>query len=106
MENKTNQEMRELYRSLDIVTDINKKKIAMIGYVVRMDQGRIDKKVLGSKLEGNRRSGRPKLRWLEDVETYLWERKVKRLQQNAVDREEWESVITEPRLPEGRRGEE
>jgi len=71
-----------------------------------MDQGRIDKKVFGSKPEGNRISGRPKMRWLEDVETYLRGRKVKSLQQKAADREEWESVITEPRLPEGRRGEE
>jgi len=76
----------------------------MTGYVVRMVQGRIVKKVFGSKLEGNRRSGRPKPRWLEDVETYLREKKVKRLQQKAVDREEWESVITEPARGPQRRG--
>jgi len=36
------------------------------------------KKVLESKLEGSRRRGRPSLRWLEDVEKYLREIKVKR----------------------------
>jgi hypothetical protein len=59
----------------------------MIGYVVRMHQGRIFKKVFGSKPEGSR-SGRPRLRCLEDVEKYLREMKVKRLRQKTVDREE------------------
>jgi len=73
----------------------------MSGYVVRIDQGRIVKKVFGSKPEGSRRSGRPRLRWLEDVEKYLREMKVKRLRQKAIDREEWESVITEAKAARG-----
>jgi predicted metal-binding protein len=67
----------------------------MIGYMVRMDQRRRIKKVFGSKPEGSRRSGRPRLRWLEDVDKYLREMKVKILRQKTVDTEEWESVITE-----------
>jgi len=30
MENKRNQEMRELYRSLDTVADINKKRLQLL----------------------------------------------------------------------------
>jgi hypothetical protein len=60
----------------------------MIGYIVRMDQGRRVKKVFGSKPEGSRRSGRPRLRWLEDVDKYLREMKVKILRQKTVDTEE------------------
>jgi len=39
-----------------------------------MNQGRRVKKIL----EGSRKSGRPRLRWLEDVEKHLREMKVKR----------------------------
>jgi hypothetical protein len=57
----------------------------MIGYVrVRMDQGRIVK-VFESQPEGSRRSGRPRLRRLEDVEKHLREMKVKKLRQKALD---------------------
>jgi hypothetical protein len=60
-----------------------------------MDQGRTVKKMFESKPEGSRRRGRPRLRWLEDVEKDLHEMKVKRWQQKAVNREEWASVIKE-----------
>jgi hypothetical protein len=36
------------------------------------------KKIFESKLEGNRRKERPRLRWLEDVDKDLCEMKVKR----------------------------
>jgi hypothetical protein len=57
-----------------------------------MDQERTVKKIFESKPEGSRR-GRPRLRWLENVERGLYERKVKRWRERAVKREEWASVI-------------
>ena len=57
-----------------------------------MDQGRTVKEVFENKLDGSRRH---RLRWLEYVEKDLQEIKVMRHQQNAVDREEWASIITE-----------
>ena len=53
-----------------------------------MKQGRTVKKIFESKPEGGRRSRKPKLRWLEDVEKDLCEMKVKRWQEKAVDRKE------------------
>lgn len=44
---------------------------------MRMDHRRADKKIFESKLGGKRRMGRPRLRWLEDVEKDPWEMKVK-----------------------------
>jgi len=60
-----------------------------------VDQGRAVKEIFESKAEGSRRRVRPRMRWMEDVEKDLWEMNVKRWQQNAGDREEWESVIKE-----------
>jgi len=39
--------------------------------------------------------GRPRLRWLEDVEKDLCEMNVKRWLQKAVNKEEWASKIKE-----------
>ena len=43
-----------------------------------MDQGRTVKKVFESKQEGKRRRGRPRWRWLEDLEKDLREMRVRR----------------------------
>lgn len=51
--------------------------------------------------EGIRRRGRPRLRWLEDIEKNLREMKFKRWRQIAVDREEWSSIIKEAKSPKG-----
>jgi len=65
-----------------------------------MDQGRTVNKIFESKLERSRR-GRPRFRWLEDVEEDLWEMKVKRWRQNAVDKEEEASIIKEAMVLRG-----
>jgi hypothetical protein len=43
-----------------------------------MDQGKRVKKIFQSKLEGSRRTERPRLRWLEDVEKNLRDMKFNR----------------------------
>jgi hypothetical protein len=42
-----------------------------------MEHGRIVKKTFEGKPEGSRRTGRPRLRWLEDVEKIFERRKWK-----------------------------
>jgi hypothetical protein len=74
---RTGQKLRELFKELDTVVDVKKERLKWTGHVVRMDQGRKVKKILESKLEESRR-GRPRMRWLEDVEKDLREMKVKR----------------------------
>jgi hypothetical protein len=60
--------LKELYKDVDIAAGIEKKRLEWTGHVTRMDQGRRVKKMVDSKPEGSRRRGRPKLRWLEEVE--------------------------------------
>ena len=58
---------------------IKKKQLEWVGRVVRMDQGRTVRKVFERKPEGSKRRGRPRVRWLEDVEKDLREINVKEL---------------------------
>jgi hypothetical protein len=55
---RTDQELRELYKDLDIAAGIKMKRLEWIGHVVRMVQGKTVKKIFGSKLDGSRRRGR------------------------------------------------
>ena len=98
---RIDQEWGELFKHLDVAADIKKKSLEWIGHVVRMGQGRTVKKVFERKPEGNRRRGRPRLRWLESVVKDLQELKVKRCRQKAVDREVWVSIIKEAKAVRG-----
>jgi hypothetical protein len=90
---RTDQELMEIYKELDIVAGIKRKRLEWVGHAARMGQGRTVKKGFESKPEGSRRSGSPRLGWLENVEKDLSEMRIKRWRQKAVDREEWASVM-------------
>jgi hypothetical protein len=52
--------------------------VEWIGHVVKMDHGRVVRKIFESKRKQRRRRERPRLTWLEDDENDIWEMKVKR----------------------------
>ena len=62
------------------------------GHVIRMNEIRSVKKVFEGKLEGRRGIGRPRLRWINDLEENLRQLGVKRWRMKALDREEWASI--------------
>jgi hypothetical protein len=74
---RTDQELRELHNDLDIVADTKKKSLEWVGHVARIDQGRTVKKMFESNPERSSR-GKPSLGWLEDLEKYRREMRVKR----------------------------
>jgi hypothetical protein len=81
------------YKAPDIVNVIKIQSLEWLGRVVRMNGTRSLKKILEGKLEGRRRRGRPRLRWINDVEDDLRELGVKRWRTKALEREEWASIM-------------
>jgi hypothetical protein len=63
----------------------------------KMDQRGSADKIFESKPLGNRRKGRPKLRWPEDVEEDLWEKKVNFDDINQSTKSEDSQRAVEPR---------
>ena len=92
---KTNEELITKYKSQDTVTVIKTRRLEWLGHVIRMKETRSVKKVFEGKLEGRRGRGRPRIRWINDVEDDLRKLGVKRRRTKALDREEWASIIRE-----------
>jgi hypothetical protein len=65
---RTKLEFQNVYRSPYIATEIKVRRLEWLGHIIRMDGARMAKTVFVSKPEGRRDIGRPKLRWLDDVE--------------------------------------
>jgi hypothetical protein len=66
-----NHELNELVENADIVRFIKSRRIARLGHVMRMDEKRTSKRVLEWKPIGRRIRGRPRKRWIEDVEEVI-----------------------------------
>ena len=92
---KTNEELRTKHKSQDIVTVIKIRRLEWLGHVIRMNETRGVKRICEGKLEGRRDRGRPRLRWIHDVEDDLRKLGVKRWRTKALDREEWASIVRE-----------
>jgi hypothetical protein len=82
------------YKSQDIITVIKIRRLEWLGHVIRMDETR-SVKIFEGKLEGRRGRGRPRLRWINDVEDDLRKLGVKRWRRKALDRVEWASIVRE-----------
>jgi hypothetical protein len=67
----------------------------MIGAFIRMEDTRLPKMVFNAKPEGRRGVGRPRLRWLDDVEAAIKALSIKRWRIRAQDRKEWSAILRE-----------
>jgi hypothetical protein len=66
--NRKNQELNEFIRNADIVRFIKSRRMNWVGDEMRMEGGRIRRRILEWKPIGSRIRGRPRKIWIEDVE--------------------------------------
>jgi hypothetical protein len=92
---RSNLELQNVYKSPDIVIEIKIRRLEWLGHIIRMEDTRIPKMILNTNPEDRRGVGRPKLRWLDDVEADIKTLGVKRLE--AQDRKEWTVILREPK---------
>ena len=96
-----NNELYQLYQQPDLVKEIKAKRLRWLGHVERMPEDRAAKKVWKGKQEGQRKTGRPRKRWMDDVEEDLKRLKVKNWKRKARNREEWAKISKEARVLQG-----
>jgi hypothetical protein len=94
MENSSNKELQDQYRSAVIVTSIEVRGLEWAGHV-RMDDERMVKRVFLGNPGERRKPGRSRIRWLDCVEDDLKILGVRRWRITAEDREEWAIILKE-----------
>ena len=69
------------------------QRINWLGYLERMEEDRMLKKIFTQELEGTRRRGRPRKRWKEEVERDLLVLGVRRWRELVADRKKWKDIV-------------
>ena len=98
---RSNQELRDLYKKLPIVHELKVRRLSWLGHVERMNDSRAVKRVFRENPGGRRLKGRPRKRWLEDVEDDLRKIGVRGWRRKAADREEWRGILEEAKALNG-----
>jgi hypothetical protein len=66
-----------------------------------MDEERMSRKLLHGKMEGRRRRGRPRKRWLHDLEEDQRVMQVGRWWEKVQSKEEWRHIVREAKAHRG-----
>jgi hypothetical protein len=90
-----NFEVYRLYKEPDIVKTIKIGRLRWIGHVMRMDVDDPVRKTLFQKPVGQRSRGRPRTRFLDNVEEDLRNIRIRAWRRTALDRDAWKNVLKE-----------
>jgi hypothetical protein len=86
---RTNRELEEMSKGESIVKWMKGQRIGWLGHLERTEEDRVPKKIFTQKLEGSRRSERPRKGWKEEVERCLQVLGVRRWRELVTDRKKW-----------------
>jgi len=89
---RMNHELNELIGNADIVRFIKSRRRAWLGHVMRMDEKRIPKRILEWKPIGRRIRGRPRKRWVEDIEEDIQALGIRGWKKLSKKRTEWRRI--------------
>ena len=90
-----NSELMALYEDLDLVSFIKLNRLRWIGHVYRMENTRKVTQVFYNNPQGSRQRGRPRHRWVDDVQTDLEKCGFRGWKQKVKDRDEWRRLMRE-----------
>lgn len=96
-----NDELEVINENQNIIRFVKAQRMRWLGHVLRMDDSITVKKMFEQQPEGNRKRGRPRKRWKDDVEEDLKIMKIENYKQKALDRERWRMIIAEALVHKG-----
>ena len=83
-----NYDLNKLTENADIVRFINSRRIAWLGHVMRMGEKGTPKRILEWKPIGTRIRGRPRKRWIVDIEEDMQSIGIRRWRKQCEERAE------------------
>jgi len=98
---RVNYELNELIEIADIVRFIKSRRTAWLGHVMRMDDKRTPKRILEWKPIGTRIRGRPRKRWIVDIEDDMQIMGVRRWRNQCKERAEWKRITEKAKTHSG-----
>jgi transcription termination factor 2 len=90
-----------IIRKKHTVRFVKARRISWIGHIERMEDSRMPKTVMREKIYTRRKRGRPKFRWLDDVQEDLREMGIEGWRRRAQDRDQWRRITQEAKVHEG-----
>ena len=90
---KTNQELDRIIKQKNIINFTRAQKIGWYGHIERMQERRMVKAIHSCKPISKRPTGRPKIRWEEDVKKDIQKLKVPNWKTFVQDRRRWKAVV-------------
>jgi len=89
---RKNQELNELTGNAGKLRFIKSRRMAWLGQVMRMDGGRMPRRILEWKPMGRRIRGRPGKRWIEDSEEDIQTMGIRGWRKLSKERTEWKKI--------------
>jgi hypothetical protein len=98
---KTNEELEKLIKGKNIVRFIKAQRLRWVAHVIRMEATRTVKKLTEWEPGAVRPVGRPRLRWLDQVEEDLMRMKVRNWREKCKDRRLWNEIVKQAKTHRG-----
>lgn len=92
---RTNQELRQEMGEEDIINFIKSQRMRWLGHIQRQPETSVLQRITTWKPMENRKRGRPKKRWYDDVTEDLRAMGVRNWKEMAVDRDKWRKIVKE-----------
>ena len=96
-----NHELNKLIENADIIRLIKSRRIAWLGHLMRMDDKKTHKRILEWKLIGTRIRGRPRKRWIADIEEDRQTVGVREWRTQCEERVEWKRITEKAKTHSG-----
>lgn len=92
-----NKKIRDSIKQEPITNKIKKRQLNWYGHMVRMDKNQIVKKIWGARNHRKKRRGRPRKKWISQIEEVGKERgkSMEEMKQLAQSRKEWKKRVKE-----------
>jgi hypothetical protein len=100
-EKKKNHELNELKENADIVRFIKSRRIVWLGHVMRMYGIGMPRRILEWTPMGRRIRGRPRKRWIEDIEEDIQTMGIRRWRKLSKERTEWKKITEKAKTHNG-----